>query len=60
MGVVGESACRDLARDGVTRLSLVDDDEAGMAGRDLGDGNACEDRCKAGEDMEAILREGVV
>lgn len=57
----GEGAClRDLSRAGETKASLVDEEEAGIAGRDFGEGNACEDRCKAGEDMEANLRDGVV
>lgn len=55
-----ELALRDLSRVGETNASLVDEEDAGIAGRDLGDGKACDDRCKAGEDMEANLRDGVV
>jgi hypothetical protein len=44
--------CLVRSRVGVTRTSLLDEDEAGMAGRDLGEGNACDERCREGEDIE--------
>ena len=53
-------ARREGFREGETKASVVDEDEAGIADRDLGEGSACDERCKAGEDMEASLREGVV
>jgi len=40
--------------------SIVEDEEAGTAGRDLGDGKGWEERCKAGEDMVAWRIEGVM
>jgi hypothetical protein len=40
--------------------SIVEDEEAGTAGRDLGDGKGWEERCKAGEDMVAWRIEGLV
>lgn len=45
---------------GETKASLVEDDDAGMADWDFGDGNACDARCNAGDDIEASLRDGVV
>jgi hypothetical protein len=43
-------------RVGDTRASLVDDEEAGMADRDLDEGSACEDRRNAGEGKEPRRR----
>jgi hypothetical protein len=47
-----------LSRNGDTSASLVDDDEAGIADCDFGDGSACEYRCRAGDDMEPCRRVG--
>lgn len=40
------------------RAELVEDDKAGSAGRDFGDGRAREDKCSAGEDMDACCIDG--
>jgi hypothetical protein len=45
-------------RDGETSAELEDDDEAGTADRDFGDGKAWEDKCNAGEDIVAWRMEG--
>ena len=50
-GRVGWTVVR-LVRVGVTRTSLLDEDEAGIAGCDLGEGIACEEWCKEGNDID--------
>ncbi len=46
-------------RDGETWVGLVDDDEAGITSWDLGDGRACEERWRAGDDMDPWRSDGV-
>lgn len=47
-------------RAGETRAGLVDEDEAGIAGCDLGDGRACEERWRAGDDTDPWRSDGVI
>lgn len=51
------AGCRLVRRDrsfpGDTKAVRGVDEDAAMAGWELGEGNAWEDRCKAGEDIEA-------
>lgn len=48
----------DLSRVGDTRATLLLEEEAGMEGRDLGEGRAWDERCRAGEDIEPLRKEG--
>lgn len=48
------------SRVGDTKAAALEDEEAGTAGRDFGDGSACDERCSAGDDRDANLREGVI
>jgi hypothetical protein len=45
---------------GVTNVSGPEDDDAGTPDCDFGDGNACEDKCKAGDDLDAWRIDGVM
>jgi len=48
-------------RAGVTGASVPEDDDAGTTDCDLGDGNnACGDKCKAGDDLDAWRIDGVI
>lgn len=51
---------RDRARVGETRWSVLDADDALTAGCDVGDGKACDERCRAGDDIEASRIDGVM
>lgn len=46
-------------RAGVASASAPEDDDAGTTDCDLGDGNAWEDKCKAGDDLDAWRIDGV-
>ena len=39
---------------------LLEEEEAGIADLDCGEGKACDDRWSAGEDIEPCLNEGVM
>lgn len=45
---------------GVTSASTAEDDDAGTIDCDFGDGNAWEDKCKAGDDLDAWRIDGVI
>ena len=47
------------SRVGDTKASLPDADDAGIADLEFGEGRACDDRCNAGEEIEAWRSEGV-
>lgn len=47
-------------RAGVISASAPEDDDAGTTDCDFGDGNACEDKCKAGDDLDARRIDGVI
>lgn len=49
---------RERSRVGVASASLFDDEETGMDGRDFGEGNAWEDRCNEGDDIEPCRIDG--
>jgi hypothetical protein len=49
---------RVLSFGGETRTEVVDEDDAGTAGCNFGEGMAWDDKCKAGEDVEACRNEG--
>jgi hypothetical protein len=49
----GWALCRRLgSRGGEASTEAVDEDDATTDGRDLGEGTACDERWRAGEDME--------
>lgn len=50
----------DLSRFGETKISTTEEEETGIAGRELGEGKAGEDKCKVGDDIEAWRMEGVI
>lgn len=49
-----------LCRVGVMRTSAVEEEEPGTADCDFGDGRACDDVCKAGVDIDARRKDGVI
>lgn len=51
---------RGLSRVGETSASLLEEEEAGIADRDFGEGIGCEERCRAGDDIDPCLRDGVM
>ena len=51
---------RALGRVGDARTSAFDELDARAAGWDLGDGRAWDERCKAGDDMDAWRSDGVM
>lgn len=53
-------ALLDLSREGDTRAALKLEEEAGTADCDFGEGNAWDERCRAGDDIDPWRKEGVM
>lgn len=55
----GDPVGRRRSLMGETSASLPDEDDAGIADLEFGDGKACDERCKTGDETDAWRNDGV-